>query len=166
MISSMNRMRRGFTLVELMVVVAMIAIVMGAVSTGFSSAQERARVQRATAEVKAIEQAILAYENYCKVSKSKDKKLPELDDAEADSSQNGIGFLLGFGESYGTDAQVPMLLMAQLTGDGVMKDPWNRPYLVKIKSGSAALELGASKEPISTGYWFPNFYRLSKEERQ
>ena len=57
-------MKKAFTLIELLVVVAMIAIILGALTTSVSSARKRAQIQKATAEVKIISQAILAYENW------------------------------------------------------------------------------------------------------
>ena len=61
--------KRGFTLVELLVVIAMIAILLAALSTSIAAAQERARIQKATSEVKIISQAILAAENYARGGK-------------------------------------------------------------------------------------------------
>ena len=159
--TSLIKIRRGFTLIELLVVVAMIAMVAGAVGSGFSAAQERARVQKATAEVKAVAQAIMAYENYTAI---KGEKLPELSDAVADSST--LGFLIGAGETYGQGEKVPALLMAALVNGGAMKDPWGEPYKVKIQSGSGNTQLKSISSTLKTGYFFPNLYRLSKEERQ
>lgn len=161
MIFSIDRLRKGFTLLELMVVIGMIAIIIGALSTGVTAAQERARVQKATAEVKSISQAILAYENYCVLN---NKDLPELSDEDATAST--LGFLLGYGESDGSGGKVPTLLMAALRAGDTIRDPWNRPYLVKIKSGNASIKLGAISSNLETGYFFPNIYRLSKEERK
>lgn len=159
--TSLTKFRRGFTLVELLVVIAMIAMVAAAVGSGFSAAQERARVQKATAEVKAIAQAILAYENYAAI---KGEKLPEASDAVADSST--LGFLIGSGETYGQGEKVPALLMAALANGDVMKDPWGAPYMIKIQSGSGNIDLKSISSTLKTGYFFPNLYRLSKEERQ
>ncbi len=160
MISSTER-RRGFTLVELLVVIAMIAMVAGAVSTGFSAAQERARVQKASAEVKAIAQAIMAYENY---AAAKGETLPERSDEVEKPDRQYLGFLLDGQTAAGE--QLPALLMASLTTDGVMLDPWGVPYKVKIKSGSGNVQLKSISSNLKTGYFFPNLYRLSKEERQ
>ena len=53
--------------------------------------------------------------------------------------------------------------MASLTAGGKMRDPWNRPYLLRIKEGKIDrpenLDLG-------TCYYLPNLYRLSEEERR
>ena len=72
--------KRGFTLIELLVVVAMIAVVMGAISTSFSAARTRAKIEKATSEVKVISQAILAYETW------NGGELKEMNDTVADGS--------------------------------------------------------------------------------
>ena len=147
---------RGFTLVELIVVIAMIAIFMASVGTAVGKTAERARIEKARSDVKVISQAILAWENY---SRSGKHELREMNDEEADSSS--LAFLLGQGESA-TSGKIPELLAAQLAG-GKMRDPWSRPYVVRIKEGKINrpenLDLG-------TCYYLPNFYRLSGEERR
>ena len=147
---------RGFTLVELIVVIAMIAIFMASVGTAVGKTAERARIEKARSDVKVISQAILAWENYSRGGKH---ELKEMNDEEADSSS--LAFLLGQGESA-TSGKIPELLAAQLAG-GKMRDPWNRPYVVRIKEGKIDrpenLDLG-------TCYYLPNFYRLSEEERR
>ena len=45
--------KRAFTLLELLVVIAMIALIIGALATSYTSAQERSRVEKARSEVKA-----------------------------------------------------------------------------------------------------------------
>ena len=147
---------RGFTLVELIVVIAMIAIFMASVGTAVGKTAERARIEKARSDVKVISQAILAWENY---SRSGKHELREMNDEEADSSS--LAFLLGQGESA-TSGNIPELIAAQLAG-GKMRDPWGRPYVVRIKEGKINrpenLDLG-------TCYYLPNFYRLSGEERR
>ncbi len=149
--------KRGFTIVELIVVIAMIAVFMASAASAVGKTRERARIEKARADVKVVSQAILAWENY---SRGGRHELREMNDEEADSSS--LAFLLGQGESA-TSGGIPALLMAQLTADGKMRDPWNRPYLIRIKEGKIDrpenLDLG-------TCYYLPNFYRLSKEERK
>ena len=152
----MTSNKRGFTLVELVVVIAMIAIFMASVGSAVGKTAERARLEKARSDVKVISQAILAWENYSRGGKH---ELREMNDEEADSSS--LAFLLGQGESA-TSGNIPELLAAQLTG-GKMRDPWSRPYVVRIKEGKINrpenLDLG-------TCYYLPNFYRLSEEERR
>ena len=106
----MTLTRRGFTIVELLVVMAMIAVIMGAVASSISSARERAKIQKATAEVKAVSQAILAYENWARGSGT--YELPTMDRADADSGS--LSFLLGKGPSAKSGGRIPVMLMAAL----------------------------------------------------
>lgn len=146
---------KGFTLLELMIVISMIAIIVGALSTSVSSAQERARVQKATTEVKSATQAILAFANF------KDKmKLDTMTDQDADS--NSLGFLLG-NETSSSGAQVPVLLQAALSSGGKWRDPWGTPYKVTIREGQPT---APSFSSLKTSAFLPNMYRLSRGERQ
>ena len=90
----MTSNKRGFTLIELMVVIAMIAIFMTAVGTSVGQTRERARMEKARRDVKVLSQAILAWENYDRGGKN---ELDEMNDEEADSSS--LKFLLGQGEA-------------------------------------------------------------------
>ena len=146
---------RGFTLIELLVVVAMIAIILGALTTSVSSARERARVQKATSDVKVIAQAILAFENY---SRGGNFELETMEKRDAD--KGSLGFLLGQ-EAAESGGKIPALLMAQLQG-GKMTDPWGTPYKVTIREGHVS---AAQNVNLATGFALPNFYRLSEGER-
>ena len=110
-----NGSRAAFTLVELMVVVAMIAIIIAAMTTSIAGAKERAKIQKATSEVKIVSQAILAYENF---NRGSDKfELPVLNDQPADSSS--LGFLLGTAGESTESGKIPALVLASLSGGAV-----------------------------------------------
>lgn len=153
----MNSNKRGFTLVELMVVVGMLGVLMGAMTFSVNSAREKAKIQKATAEVKVISQAILAYENF---ARSKGDDLPSLSDAEANSST--LDFLLGGGDTTASGQRMPALLQASLRNNSTIVDPWGTPYRVKITE--APLPSPGSGD-LQTGFYLPNFYRLSESER-
>lgn len=153
--------RRGFTLVELLVVVAMIAIIVGALTSSISSAQQRARIQKATSDVKVIAQAILASENFAKGGEYKLKEINSLTEADA----NSLDFLVGRGGTYDSGEKIPAVLMASLNAGGKMLDPWQQPYMVKIKKGKS-VKIDSPFSSISTGFCLPNIYRLSAEERK
>ena len=153
----MYSIKRGFTLVELLVVVGMIAVIMGALTTSVQAARYRARVQKATGEVKIISQAVLAYENFR-------SELPTMTDA--DCNRSSLGFLLGDGGSAKQGGQIPVLLQASLSGgSGSMNDPWGTPYKITIREGAATLKLKTVTGSMNTGYYLPNFYRISEGEQ-
>lgn len=154
-----TNMKRAFTLVELLVVMGMIAMLTGAVGSSVSAARSRARVAKAQAEVKEMTNAILAYENY---ARSGDYELPAMDRAQA--TKSSLSFILG-GETADNGQKIPVLYNGNVGGDGVLRDPWNHPYLVTIKEGNVSATFSTASQNMRTGYCLPNFYRLSVEER-
>ena len=54
--------RRGFTLVELLVVLAMIAILIGSMGVAVIGAKRRAKMSKASQEIHEMTNAILAFE--------------------------------------------------------------------------------------------------------
>jgi len=143
--------RPAFTLVELLVVVGMIALIMGAMSTSVASAMQRARIQKATSDVKMLTQAIHSYANY------NEGKLPTIGSWMDADFKTTLKFL------NASDENVPVLIQAALSSDGIMRDPWGLPYQVKITEGNVyAPNVGN----LNTGYYLPNFYRLTRKERQ
>ena len=151
-------MRKGFTLIELLVVISMIAVIMGAMTTSVNAARARARMQKAQSDVKVISQAILAYENY-----ANGYELPTLNRAEA--GRDTLGFLVGDGDAPKSGGQLPVLLEAALGGNGKVLDPWGHPYLVTIRKGSATMKTSTATGALNTGFYLPNFYRISESER-
>lgn len=155
--------RRGFTLVELLVVVAMIAVIMGAMTTSVSAARERARVQKATAEVKAVAQAILGYENWDTGSGT--YELPTFAKPGVDVDKDSLGFLLGNGGTAKSGGKIPVLLMAALRDGKKMVDPWGTAYRVTIEEKPVKLKVTTATGEMKTGFFMPNFYRISEGER-
>ena len=150
--------KRAFTLIELLVVVSMIAVLLGALTTSVTSARKRARIQKATADVKVITQAILGYENW---SQGGEYKLPTYE-SPVDADASTLKFLLGK-EAAESSGQIPVLLMAQLQAGGKMLDPWGHPYKVTIRQGNSTVSWSPGN--IKTGYQMPNYYRLGEDER-
>jgi len=133
----------------------MIALIVGVVSTSISSAMQRARIQKAEAEAKMITQAILSYESYNK------GELPSDLSSWKDVNAANVGFLLGKGSSDGKE--MPVLIQAAISSQGIMRDPWGMPYQVLISAGNVE---SPGVDSIKTGYFLPNFYRLSEDERK
>ena len=155
----MNLTKRGFTLMELMVVVAMIGIIMSAIVSSTAAAQERTRREKALSEVKTITQAILAYENVAKSG-----ELPTMENRDADD--NSLGFITGKGGESRYGGKVGSMLAAIYRKGGKMTDPWGTPYKITIRASGASVRIESASGAMQTGYYFPNFYRLSEEERK
>lgn len=153
--------KRGFTLIELLVVVAIIAILIASAGVSVAGAQQRARIQKATSDVKVISQAILAYENYDQGGGR--HELPLLN--KQDVNKSSIGFILGAGGDAESGGKIPVLLMASLTSGGNMIDPWGTPYRITIKRDTLSYKPRATTGSLQSGFFLPNWYRLSKGER-
>lgn len=149
--------KRGFTLVELLVVIAMIAVLAAAMTAAVEKTRAQARIEKARADVKAISQAILSWENYSRGGKH---ELKEMNDVPANSSS--LDFILGTGEQA-ESGEVMTLLMASLHSSGELRDPWGRAYRIRIKEGNIS---APDNLQLQTGYYLPNFYRLAPEERR
>lgn len=151
--------KRGFTLIELMAVLGMVGMLVAALATSVAGAQARARAAKAESEVHAISQAILAYENY-----DASRSLPTMTDRDADRS--ALAFIIGQGGQAESGGKIPATLLASLDADGVMKDPWNTPYKISIRQGGANVRIQSAAGSLQTGFMFPNWYRLTEEERK
>ena len=155
-------MKRAFTLVELLVVIGMIAVLMGAMGSGVANARKRANIARATQEVKEMTNAILAYENYApgrtlaKVATEGGEWVPATEDK--------LGMILGKAETEG-NGKLPVLYNAHISFGGEIRDPWGKPYMFIIKRSTGAIQQKTASGFV-TAPSLPNFYRLSDEERQ
>ena len=153
------RDQKGFTLVELLVVIGMVAVIMGAMTTSVNAARHRARVQKATADVKIITQAILAYANY------NEGKLEDTGGWQ-DANKSKLGFLLGNEASkLASGGNVPSLISTALNGKGEILDPWGHPYQFRITAGDIDFKPNVLGNNVKTGFRLPNFYRISEDER-
>ena len=151
-------MKRGFTLVELIVVIAMIAILMGAMTSAVTSANRRSRLARAETEAQELTKAILAYANY-----ADDGSLSEFGDLDgADANESNLKYVLGKVNKNG--APVPVLYNASVSQGGVLLDPWGHPYKITVKKGTPVSP--ASVPTMKVGLFYPNWHRLSEGERQ
>lgn len=147
--------RRGFTLVELLVVMGMIALIMAAMTMSISGAQERARIQKATAEVKSVTQAVLAAENF-------DDSFLERFKTPQDMTASNLKFLLGQAGQMEGGGKIPVFLLAALSADQSLRDPWGEVYRISIQSGRND---GARFSDTKTGVIFPNIWALGRNER-
>lgn len=151
-------MKKAFTLVELLVVVAMLAILMGSIGSGVSQARKRALISKATQDIREMTNAILAYENY-----APNRTLTSVaSDSWRDANEGSLGFILGSG-STASGGPLPILYNAHLV-HGEIRDPWGTPYQFKIKP-TGVIQSDVNTRFVTAPY-LPNFYRLTDEERQ
>jgi len=140
----------GFTLVELLVVIAMLMLLVGAVSSSVSSAQRRAKIAQATAEAQEMTNAILAYQHF-----GDDYKLPIYDNTPA--TEANLSFILG-GKKGPNGETVPVLYNASIKS-GQIFDPWMNPYYVTIKAGRQIHTEEDNTDNLKSYVAFPNFNR-------
>lgn len=146
----MNRSDRGFTLVELLVVMAMLMLLAGAITSSVSSAQKRAKIAQATSEAQEMTNAILAYQHF-----GTDYKLPTFNNTPANEAN--LSFILG-GETGPNGQKIPVLFNASIK-NGQILDPWGHPYYVTIKVGRPIRTQTSSSDNIRSYVAFPNFNR-------
>ena len=156
-------MKKGFTLIELMVVVAMIMILIGALSVSVAQARTRARIAKATQETRELTNAILAYEQY---APNHSLESVATGGGWTECNEGSIKMVLG-GMQGDNGEQIPVLFNASLTG-GRMLDPWGRPYELMIEKTSTLSGGGDSEQRTTrfvTAPYLPNFFRLTDKER-
>jgi general secretion pathway protein G len=140
------RRPRGFTLLELIVVVTILAILMGVVAPRLMSWPGEARKARARTDMKAIATALQTY---------------HVDNFKYPSTQQGIEALVR--KPSGQPDAPNWKTGGYLGATDVPKDPWNRPYLY-ISPGQGGREfdvytLGADGKPggededADLGHW-------------
>ena len=155
-------MKKGFTLVELLVVIGMIAVLTGAASSAVMKARKRAMIARAETEVREMTNAILAYENWDDDHSLKDYETKK---EWVPAKEDSLKFILGGVQNKQGD--VPVLYNASVVG-GSLRDPWGTPYQYMIANAGAADESSQDKvgRSLTTYMFLPNLWRLTKDEQE
>ena len=160
-LSDMGRSdRNGFTMVELLVVIAMLMILAGSITSSVGSASRRAKIQQATTELQEMTKAILAYENYGRVNEDSPLSSHLMEEKEA--TESNMGFILGQETlKNGQSGNIPVLFNAEIK-NGAIRDPWGNPCRVTIRQAKIDPKEASSDKPESY-VMFPNFNRLPAE---
>ena len=145
-----RRRTSGFTLVELLVVIAMLMLLAGAITSSVSSAQKRAKIAQATAEAQEMTNAILAYQHF-----GEGYELPIYNNSPA--TEANLSFILG-GETGPNGEKIPVLYNASIKG-GQILDPWGHPYYVTIRTGRPISTEQDSSDNLRPFVAFPNYNR-------
>lgn len=105
---SLRPSSRGFTLMEMLIVLTIIALLMGMVIMKIGNVAGMGKSQKAQADVLSFKELLAAY---------------QLESGSLPTTEQGIAVLW----SKPTTEPVPSHYRALLTGE-VTKDPWNHPY--------------------------------------
>src|ERR1700742_2969023 len=133
---SMRKHQFGFTLIEIMVVVVILAVLGALVVPKILENVDKARVTRAQSDIRAIETALDLY---------------RLDNFKYPTTEQGLQALV-------TQPNDPTLTNYRTGGylPSTPKDPWNRPYQYTSPSSDGKdyeiLTLGRDGQPGGNGY--------------
>ena len=144
----------GFTLIELMVSLAMMAILLASLTAAVRTAMRESKITKATAEVREITHAILAYENA-----EQTHRIPTMN--RMDATEQSLSFILGK-ENDSDGNKLPVFYEAAVDESGRILDPWGTPYRVTVIKSDASLKEKSSK--ITSATFIPNFYRLDADD--
>ena len=152
--------KKGFTLIELIVVIAMIMLLAGSVTSALASARKRAKISKATVACQEMTNAILAYENYTK-DHSLDKQVTG---GWQPASKGNLQFILG-GEKSQNGDEIPVLFNAEIKGSQML-DPWGEPYYYRVqKAAAGTVDDDLANKAVETCVFFPNFNRRLEVDR-
>ena len=122
-----GRAQRGFSLIEILIVVALIALIAGMVANQVFGGQDRAKVRMAQSQITALAGKVSQYE-------MDTGDLPQRLDELVSASGNVKGWLGPYSK------------------EGELKDPWNTPFEYRPSGRSFTItSYGADRKPGGTG---------------
>jgi len=117
---------KGFTLLELLTVISIIAVLMGIVVPIVSEATRKSKVAKSRATIAKIEMALSAYENDW-------GEFPPPPSNTAPDLNNNTGDLYTFLNARSTSGSAYMEIRTQDTNSNdQILDPWGNPYVVTV----------------------------------
>lgn len=151
---------KGFTLVELLVVIGMLMLLAGAITTSVAGAHRRAKIQQATIEAQELTKMILAYENFGK-NYSLDAHVME----DQQATEQSLAFILGkeSAQVKGQRGDISVLFNAAIKKSGRILDPWGNPYYVTIRRDTLSQKENSNLR-FNSYVVFPNYNRRPADE--
>lgn len=126
------RSKKGFTLLEIMIVVTILAALIAILGNRVGNANKKARIKEARIEIGELSKALEMYNNDCGHYPSSDDGLSALAPGGESSCQN-----------WGPEPYIKK----------VPVDPWGSPYVYYVENGNfTILSYGEDKKEGGTGY--------------
>lgn len=164
----MKTKKSGFTIIELITVISILLLLMGAITTSVTRARRRAKIQQAITEAQQLTDAILAFENFVKPG---DDKSPLesggrlTGESWKEATRGNLAFVLGEVQNpNGQKGKVPVLFNGAVTGDSIL-DPWRKPYRYRIMSTKVdPKDESNPNNDTESALAIPNINRISVDE--
>ena len=157
--------KNGFTIVELITVIAILVLLIGAVTASVAGAQRRAKSNQAITEAQQLTDAIAAYENYSRPGQDSplEKKATGMTWKEA--REGDLAFVLGNEKNpNGQEGNIPVLFEGAVVG-GSIRDPWGNPYRYRIQSSKVDMNEDVGGGDMgTTASAIPNINRIPVDE--
>ena len=159
-----TKAKNGFTIIELMAVIAMILILMGAVTASVTRARQRAKIQQAITEAQQLTDAILGYENFARPGSPSPLEDKATGQSWKEATEGELNFVLGKDKMpNGQEGNVPVLYNGAVVG-GSIRDPWGHPYRYRILSASVNPDDDHDGDQGEAAFAFPNINRIPADE--
>lgn len=156
--------KSGFTIIELITVIAILLLLMGAITTSVTGARRRAKTQQAIAEAQELTNAILAFENFARPGRPSPLENKATGESWKTATEGDMSFVLGNEKNpSGQDGNVPVLFNGAVTG-GSIRDPWGHPYRYRIMSSSIDMEDETAGNMGESAFAIPNINRIPADE--
>ena len=153
----------GFTIIELITVIAMILLLMGAITTSVSGARKRSKVQQAITEAQQLTDAILAYDNFAPGEKTSPLRDEATGEGWKEANEANLAFVLGKKAMPNGKGTVPVLFNGAVTG-GRICDPWGRVYRYRIMSEIIEEDDNHKWDRGNSAFALPNINRIPAGE--
>ena len=156
--------KRGFTIIELLTVIAMILALTAAVTASVTGARRRAKIQQAIAEAQQLTDAILAYENFARPGSTSPLESKATGQSWKEATEGELKFVLGNDKMpNGQEGNVPVLYNGAVSG-GKIRDPWGNAYRYRILSASVNPDDDHDGDQGEAAFAFPNINRIPADE--
>lgn len=153
--------KSGFTIVELLTVIAIILLLMGALATAVTAARRQAKTRQAIAEAEELTKAIIAYENYSPPGQN--LLADKADDSWKKADRQNLAFVLGEEDNPNGEGKMPVLFEGGVVGDSI-RDPWGNAFRFRIKSTAVKPEDSTAGSMGKAAFAIPNINRISADE--